>query len=130
MAQCGGFRHSVLCALLLFRILGLGGNILSGSNGSEPCTSDAKIIYALEGHAATIKVGDRVKLHGSKLKKTAGEQAFVVEKLNGDCGPFPRERWTSAANNGASVVAGGPLIASKGHGKILALMPTFRFALR
>jgi hypothetical protein len=70
----------------------LQGCVLSGPGGLELRTSDSKIVYALEGHAAAIKVGDRVKLHGSKLKKakdSTSDQVFVVEKLSRDYGPCP-----------------------------------------
>lgn len=70
----------------------LRGCVLSSPGGLELRTSDSKIVYALEGHDATIKVGDRVKLHGSKLKKakdSTTDQVFVVEKLNKDYGPCP-----------------------------------------
>ena len=69
----------------------LTGCILTAPNGLQLRTSDAKI-YTLEGDAASIKVGDRVKLHGSKAKKTkdvAGNDVFRVEKLNRDFGPCP-----------------------------------------
>jgi surface antigen len=69
----------------------LQGCVFSGPGGVELRTSDSKI-YALEGSAATLKVGDRLKLHGSKLKKTkdsTGNQVFVVEKLSRDYGPCP-----------------------------------------
>jgi hypothetical protein len=69
----------------------LQGCAFTGPSGLELRTSDAKV-YALEGSAATIKVGDRLKLHGSRLKKTkdsTGNQVFVVEKLNRDYGPCP-----------------------------------------
>jgi hypothetical protein len=69
----------------------LHGCVFSGPGGLELRTSDAKI-YALEGNAATIKVGDRLKLHGSKLKDTknsTGDRVFVVEKLSKDYGSCP-----------------------------------------
>jgi hypothetical protein len=69
----------------------LQGCVFSGPSGLELRTSDSKI-YAIEGHAATIKVGDRVKLHGSKLKKSKDsteDQVFVVEKLSKDYGSCP-----------------------------------------
>jgi hypothetical protein len=69
----------------------LQGCVFSGPSGLGLRTSDSKI-YALEGEAAKIKVGDRVKFHGSKLKKTkdsTGDQVFVVEKLSKDYGPCP-----------------------------------------
>lgn len=77
----------------------LQGCLISGPSGLELRTSDAKI-FALEGDAATIKVGDRVKLHGSKLKKTkgsAGDQVFVVEKLKKDYGPCRADALALAA---------------------------------
>jgi hypothetical protein len=67
----------------------LNGCVFAGPNGLELQTSDSKR-YMLEGDAASIKVGDRVKLHGSKVKKakdTVGDQVFKVEKLNRDYGP-------------------------------------------
>jgi hypothetical protein len=69
----------------------LTGCVFTAPNGLELRTSDAKT-YALEGDAASIKVGDRVKLHGSKAKKTkdtTGDQVFRVEKLNRDYGSCP-----------------------------------------
>ena len=69
----------------------LSGCVITGSSGLELRTSDSKT-YALEGAAASIKVGDRVKLHGSKAKKTkdtAGDEVFRVEKLNRDYGSCP-----------------------------------------
>ena len=67
----------------------LNGCVSSGPKGLELRTSDAKT-YTLQGISAPIKVGDRVKLHGSKLKKTkdsVSDPVFVVEKLNKDFGP-------------------------------------------
>jgi hypothetical protein len=69
----------------------LTGCVVTGPSGIELRTSDSKT-YALEGDAASIKVGDRVKLHGSKAKKTkdtTGDQVFRVEKLNRDYGSCP-----------------------------------------
>ncbi len=67
------------------------GCVTTSANGLDLQTSDGKT-YALEGDAATIKVGDRVKLHGSKIKKTkdsTGPGVFRVEKLTRDYGPCP-----------------------------------------
>jgi hypothetical protein len=67
------------------------GCVMTGANGLELQTSDGKT-YALEGDAASIKVGDKVKVHGSKMKKTkdsTGPGVFRVEKLNRDYGPCP-----------------------------------------
>ena len=69
----------------------LSGCVTSGPSGLLLQTSDAKT-YALEGDAASIKVGDRIKFHGSKVKKTkdsAGDQVFKVEQIKKDYGPCP-----------------------------------------
>jgi hypothetical protein len=70
----------------------LHGCVFSGPKGLELHTSDAKV-YKLEGDAASIKVGDRVKFHGSHVKKAkhdeTGDQIFKVEKLSKDYGPCP-----------------------------------------
>ena len=71
----------------------LKGCLFSGPSGLKLRTSDSTI-YTLEGHSGTIKVGDRVKLHGSKLKKAKGstdDQVFVVEKLSKDYGSCPAD---------------------------------------
>jgi hypothetical protein len=67
------------------------GCVITAPNGLELQTSDAKT-YSLEGDAASIKVGDKVKLHGTKIKKTTdstGPDVFKVEKLNRNYGPCP-----------------------------------------
>jgi hypothetical protein len=66
------------------------GCIFSDADGLKLRTSDAKI-YSVKGETADIKVGDKLKLHGSKEKKIKGapavDQVFLVEKLNKDYGP-------------------------------------------
>ncbi|HZL26790.1 MAG TPA: hypothetical protein VFC39_09690 [Acidobacteriaceae bacterium] len=50
--------------------------------------SDMKT-YTLSGDT-NVKVGDLVKVHGSKVKKvknSTGDQTFMIEKLNKDYGP-------------------------------------------
>lgn len=67
----------------------LKGCVSSGPNGPELQTSDSKT-YSLEGDSSTIKVGDMVKFHGSKTKKTkdgSGHQVFKVEQMKRDYGP-------------------------------------------
>jgi hypothetical protein len=67
----------------------MSGCVLSGPNGLELQTAESKI-YALEGDSAGIKVGERVKIHGSKVKKAkdaSGTQVFKVEQLKKDYGP-------------------------------------------
>lgn len=70
----------------------LQGCIFSGTNGLELHLSDAKV-YTLKGEIADVKVGDRLKVHGSKVKKVKGDsatgQVFVVEKVKQDYGPCP-----------------------------------------
>jgi hypothetical protein len=76
----------------------LRGCVFSDPDGLKLRTTDAKV-DKLEGEVAAIKVGDRVKLHGSKLKKakdSTGDQVFVVEKLNKDYGPCPVNVTTSS----------------------------------
>jgi hypothetical protein len=72
---------------------------MTSASGLELQTSDGKT-YALEGDAASIKVGDKVKIHGSKIKKTkdsTGPGVFRVEKLNRDYGPCPAATATAAS---------------------------------
>jgi hypothetical protein len=67
------------------------GCVVAAANGLQLQTSDGKI-YALEGDAASIKAGDKVKVHGSKMKKTknsTGPGVFTVQKLTRDYGPCP-----------------------------------------
>ena len=67
----------------------LKGCVFTGPNGLRLQTSDSKV-YAIEGDAASIKAGDKVKFHGSKVKKTkdsSGDQVFKVEKVSKDYGP-------------------------------------------
>ncbi len=69
----------------------LNGCVVTGEKGLELRTSDAKI-YSLEGDAQNIKVGDKIEIHGSKIKKTkdnTGPQVFKVEMLKKDFGPCP-----------------------------------------
>lgn len=69
----------------------LTGCVVNGPNGLELQTSESKR-YALEGDAASIRVGDRIKIHGSRVKKTkdqSGDQVYFVEKLKKDYGPCP-----------------------------------------
>ena len=70
----------------------LQGCIFDGSNGPELRLGDSKT-YILKGQLADIKVGDRLKIHGSTIKKvkgdSSGRRVFVVEKVNKDYGPCP-----------------------------------------
>jgi hypothetical protein len=65
------------------------GCVVTGLNGLQLETSDSKS-YALAGDAASVRVGDRVKLHGSRVRKTkesSGDQVFKVASINRDYGP-------------------------------------------
>jgi len=76
----------------------LQGCVFSDASGLKLRTSDAKA-YTLKGDAASIKVGDSVKFHGSKVRKakgdSAGDQVFMVQKLSKDYGPCPANVATS-----------------------------------
>jgi uncharacterized protein DUF5818 len=69
----------------------LTGCVVNSAIGLDLRTSDGKT-YSLEGEAASIKVGDKVKLHGTRIKKakdSTGPGVFKVEKLNRSYGPCP-----------------------------------------
>lgn len=76
----------------------MSGCVLSGPNGLELQTGDSKT-YALEGDSASVKVGERVKIHGSRAKKAkgaSGPDVFKVEQLKKDYGPCHVEHAGSA----------------------------------
>lgn len=79
----------------------LQGCITSGGNGPELRLNDGKT-YTLKGELADIKVGDRLKIHGSRVKKvkdaSTGDQVFVVERVNKDYGPCPASAATALAH--------------------------------
>ena len=65
------------------------GCVFAGPNGVEIRTDNGTKTYTLAGDP-NVKVGDLVKLHGTKIKKvkdSTGDQTFTVEKLNKDYGP-------------------------------------------
>ena len=68
----------------------LQGCLFSDGGGLKLRTSDDKV-FTLKGDDAGIKAGERVKFHGSKLKRDkgdkSGDQVFVIEKLKKDYGP-------------------------------------------
>jgi Protein of unknown function (DUF5818) len=71
----------------------MSGCVVSGPHGLELQTGDSKT-YALEGDAANLKVGNRVKIHGSKVQKAKGvpgPDVFKVKKLDKDYGVCPVE---------------------------------------
>jgi hypothetical protein len=66
----------------------MSGCVVSGSNGPELQTSDSKTIE-LQGESTGIKAGDRIKVHGSKVKKSRGAtglDVFRVDQLKKDYG--------------------------------------------
>ena len=65
------------------------GCVFNGQNGLQVQTQGDMKTYALAGDTANIKVGDLVRFHGTKLKKvkgSAGDQTFAVEKISRDFG--------------------------------------------
>jgi len=71
------------------------GCVFSDRNGLQLQTQgDVKTYalstYGLSGDTGKIKVGDLVRVHGTKVKKvkgSAGNQTFTVEKISKDYGP-------------------------------------------
>lgn len=66
------------------------GCVSSGPNGFQVQTQDDLKTYALAGDTANITVGDLVRFHGTKVKKvkgSAGDRTFTVEKISRDYGP-------------------------------------------
>lgn len=68
----------------------INGCVSMGSNGLEVLDTQDKKTYLLAGVTAHTKVGDQVRLHGSKEKLAKGstsEPTFTVEKVSRDTGP-------------------------------------------
>ena len=66
------------------------GCVTAGPDGLTVHTQNNGKIYALTGVTANVKVGDVIKVHGSKpkdQKDSAGDQDFAVEKISRDYGP-------------------------------------------
>ncbi len=66
------------------------GCVSAGPNGLLVRNESDNQNYALVGVTVNTKVGDRVRLHGAKDKKSkdsAGDRTFVVEKMTRDYGP-------------------------------------------
>ena len=67
----------------------LKGCVVSNATGLELRTSDSRL-YQLDGDVSKIHVGDKVKIHGSRIKReknATGDQVFKVEALNKAYGP-------------------------------------------
>ncbi|HEY2471130.1 MAG TPA: hypothetical protein VGI45_25280 [Terracidiphilus sp.] len=65
------------------------GCVLSGPEGLE-VQENSNSTFGLTGLTTDVKVGDRYRLHGSKLKKAKhapGNRTFLVEKVGKDFGP-------------------------------------------
>jgi hypothetical protein len=66
------------------------GCVTTGPDGLEVQNESDKKTYALTGVPANVKVGDIVKVNGTKEKKqrsSAGNEDFVVTKMSKDYGP-------------------------------------------
>jgi hypothetical protein len=67
----------------------LKGCVTTGPDGLTLHSEGNSKVYALTGVPANVKVGDVIKVHGSKSKgqkDSAGDQDFAVEKMNRDYG--------------------------------------------
>ena len=86
----------------------LEGCVTAGPNGLEVHEDGNNKVYALTGVTSDVKVGDIVKVHGSKQKgqkDTAGAQDFAVEKMTRDYDPCKDEL---APKAGAVASSGTP----------------------
>jgi hypothetical protein len=64
------------------------GCVTGGQDSFELTTLGNKETYALSGVTANLKVGDVIKVHGSKRKaKKDSPRSFEVQKINRDYGP-------------------------------------------
>jgi len=66
------------------------GCVTGGPNGLQVRNESDMETYTLTGASASTRVGDRVRLHGSKDKKpkdSTADRTFVVEKMTRDYGP-------------------------------------------
>jgi hypothetical protein len=68
----------------------LTGCAASGANGLEFVNKGDQQRYSLVGAVNAIKPGERIRISGKKVKKTAGPTPqFLVERLSKDFGPCP-----------------------------------------
>lgn len=68
----------------------LKGCVTAGPDGLTLHSEGNSKVYALTGVPVNVKVGDVIKVHGSKSKgkkDSAGDQDFAVEKMSRDYGP-------------------------------------------
>jgi hypothetical protein len=81
------------------------GCVTSGANGLELRNVGDRRTYALTNIPASVKVGDVIKLHGTKQKgqkNGMGDQDFRVEKMSRDYGPCRAAFAPAAAAAGTS----------------------------
>jgi len=71
----------VVCVVVIHysRKRAITGCVNSGANGMTVTDKKDKQIYALSGNTTSIKPGDRVKLHGKKVKPKGPDKALVWE---------------------------------------------------
>lgn len=84
----GAIAAAVIVVAVVHSHHTLTGCVAGGPGEFELQTSDART-YALEGMTA-IKVGDRIKFHGSRAKNardSAGHPIFKAESMKKDYGP-------------------------------------------
>lgn len=66
------------------------GCVIAGPTGLELKTlGESTQTYSLTGITAAAKIGDKVSIHGNKIKKTkdaTGDQTFLIQELNKDYG--------------------------------------------
>lgn len=62
------------------------GCVATGADGLNLRNEKDKEIYALSGDATALRVGERVKLQGRKMKNSGGKHSFQVERLTKDYG--------------------------------------------
>lgn len=68
----------------------LTGCAVSGANGLDLENKGDQQRYALVGAVNAIKPGERIRVSGKRVKKTAGPTPqFLVEQLSNDFGPCP-----------------------------------------
>jgi hypothetical protein len=76
------------------------GCVTAGPDGLAVHTEGNGKVYALTGVTSNVKVGDVIKVHGSKQKgqkDSAGDQDFAVEKMGRDYGPCKADLASPAA---------------------------------
>lgn len=86
----------------------LEGCVSTGPDGPQLQTSDAKT-FALQGDPAIFKVGDRVKVHGDRVRRSKdskGNQVFKVDKIKRNYGPCQITQTRAAPARQAHVAAG------------------------